>query len=81
MPDEARLREAERQFREDAAMSGLRVLLGDVALCVYRERWWLEAGAVPAEVADFRPWRGEAVLPWAGGMLDFRRRVRARAGG
>lgn len=71
MPDEARLREAERQFREGSATSGLRVLLGDVALCVYRQHWWLEAAAVPAEVADFRPWRGEATLPWAGGVLDF----------
>ncbi|MBS0354131.1 MAG: tRNA lysidine(34) synthetase TilS [Proteobacteria bacterium] len=71
MPDEARLREAERQFREDAAVSGSRILLGEVALCVYRQHWWLEAATVPAEVADFRPWRGEAALPWAGGVLDF----------
>ncbi|RTL34188.1 MAG: tRNA(Ile)-lysidine synthetase, partial [Rhodocyclaceae bacterium] len=37
MPDEARLREAERQFREDSVASGSRILLGDVALCIYRE--------------------------------------------
>lgn len=71
MPDEARLREAERQFREDSVASGSRILLGDVALCIYRERWWLEAATVPVEVVDFRPWRGEAALPWAGGVLDF----------
>lgn len=71
MPDEARMREAERQFREGGAASGSRVLLCDVALCVYRERWWIEAATVPREAADFRPWRGEAALQWAGGVLDF----------
>ena len=71
MPAEARLREAERQFREEAAASGSRILVGDVALCIYRERWWLEAAAAPVEVAECRPWRGEAALSWAGGVLEF----------
>lgn len=71
MPEEGRLREAERQFREDGAASGSRILLGAVALCVYRERWWLEAAAVPVAVSESCLWSGESSLPWAGGVLSF----------
>lgn len=71
MPDETRLREVERQFRADGAASGTRILLDGVALCVYRERWWLETALVPVEAFESRLWNGEASLPWAGGVLDF----------
>lgn len=71
MPEEDRLREALRQFRADGAAAGSRILLGDVALCVYRERWWLEAVPLSVDVPAPHPWRGEAALPWAGGVLNF----------
>ena len=64
MPDEDRLREVERQFREAAAIGG-RMAFGEAALCTYRERWWLEPRTVTVEAAP-RSWQGEASLPWGG---------------
>ncbi|MBS0346261.1 MAG: tRNA lysidine(34) synthetase TilS [Proteobacteria bacterium] len=72
MPDENRLLEVERQFRESAAASGSRIPLGKVALCVYRQYWWLEAATLPVAAVEPRSWRGEASVPWCGGVLDFR---------
>lgn len=71
MPDENRLREVERQFRESGAASGSRIPLGKVALCVYRQHWWLEAATLLVGAVESRSWRGEASVPWCGGVLDF----------
>lgn len=71
MPDEDRLVELERQFRAAAAPAGLRLPLGSVALCIYRDEWWLEAVEcrdAPAALV----WSGEATLAWAGGEVAFR---------
>ena len=71
MPDEDRLMEAERQMRLDSAAGGLRLVLGSHALCVYRERWWVEPAGLPVPEAP-RVWGGEPRLAWAGGDVTFR---------
>lgn len=70
MPDEDRLHELERQFRADAAPSGLRLPVGASALCIYRDEWWLEALA-DTPVPDAIAWAGEATLDWAGCEVRF----------
>lgn len=70
MPDEDRLRELERQFRHDEAAAGLRLPFGAVAICVYRDLWWLEplsGEKAPACVT----WNGELAMAWAGGQVSF----------
>jgi len=68
-PDEARLCEAVRQLRELAPDRPLRLNLGEVELCGYRGRFWLQPalGALPA----VRRWCGEAALAWDGGEIRF----------
>lgn len=70
MPDEDRLCETERQFRLDDAGAGLRLPFGRVALCVYRDAWWLEPLSVEG-APDCVAWRGESTLGWAGGTVAF----------
>ena len=70
MPDEDRLREVERQFRLDDAGAGLRLPFGGVALCVYRDAWWLEPLSVDV-APDCVAWNGESSLAWAGGRVAF----------
>lgn len=72
LPDEDRLREAERQFRGDGARGGLRVVLGARALCVYRDQWWLDTVASSACTPERRPLAGLDPLRWAGAELCFR---------
>lgn len=70
MPDEDRLREIERQFREAGAVEGARMPVGASAICIYRDCWWLEAVRVvpcPAPLG----WEGENPVVWADGTLSF----------
>lgn len=71
MPDESRLREAERQVRLDTASAGLRVVVGSHAVCVYRHEWWIEPAALPP-VPSLTRWDGYAPLTWGGGRLAGR---------
>ncbi|MGC3961758.1 MAG: tRNA lysidine(34) synthetase TilS [Rhodocyclaceae bacterium] len=72
MPDSARLDDALRQLRSDAAV---RLPMDAAWLCAYRDRIWLEHSVAPA-----RPvvWQGESALPWAGGWIRF---AEGQAGG
>ena len=47
-----------------------RLPLGEQALCLYRDRVWLEPWEVPAPQP--RRWQGEVELAWAGGTLRMR---------
>ncbi len=69
-PSQARLREAVRQLRTAAAEHPLHLPLGALACCVYRDRVWLARPAA-APAPEPVPWRGEALLPWAGGLVRF----------
>jgi tRNA(Ile)-lysidine synthase len=64
-----RLVEVERQLRYGAADKPLRLPLGVLACCVYRDALWLERAQPENPVA--RPWRGEARLPWGDGAVRF----------
>lgn len=64
-----RLFEVERQLRYGAADKPLRLPLGVLACCVYRDALWLERAQPESPVA--RPWRGEARLPWGDGAVRF----------
>jgi tRNA(Ile)-lysidine synthase len=70
MPDEERLREAERQMRQETAAAGWRLVLGSHALCVYRDAWWIEPAGRPV-MAVPQVWAGEPRLAWAGGAVAF----------
>ncbi|HNI48510.1 MAG TPA: tRNA lysidine(34) synthetase TilS [Zoogloea sp.] len=72
LPDEDRLREAERQFRSVGAPQGLRCRLGTQALCVYRDRWWLEGDSRDEGTPEGLALTSLAALRWAGAALDFR---------
>jgi len=62
-----RLVEALRQLHE--AEEGVRLAFDGQVLCAWRDAFWIEADAA-RHVAE-SIWRGEAVLPWAGGTLSF----------
>lgn len=66
-PSTVRLREAWRQLQH--AAPPVRVVLGELACCAYRDRIWLEldGGALPAA----QSWHGEATLAWGAGELSF----------
>jgi len=68
-PSRARLVEALRQLRE-AADAPLRLSLGPVVCCAYRDEVWLEPAHAEAP-AVARAWRGETELPWDGGSVRF----------
>lgn len=70
MPDEDRLRDLERQFRSGSAAAGLRLVIGGVALCTYRDRWWLESAEL-LRAPDRLVWQAEPQRPWAGGEVEF----------
>lgn len=70
MPDEDRLREIERQFREPGVVAGVQMPVGASAICVYRDCWWLESARIaPGPVALV--WAGERSVDWAGGAVTF----------
>jgi tRNA(Ile)-lysidine synthase len=70
-PVRARLVEAVRQLRE-AAGQPLRLPLGAVACCAYRDQIWLEPEpAHDAQPAPTMPWRGEPELRWGMGAVCF----------
>lgn len=67
-PSAQRLDEiAQRLLRETVAW---RLPLGEQALCVYRDRVWLEPSALPRPQPQ--RWQGEAELLWAGSALRMR---------
>lgn len=68
-PSQARLDEALRQLREASPDLGLRLELGSLACCAYRDEIWLEPALRPASEAQL--WRGETSLPWSQGRVDF----------
>ena len=68
-PAQARLDEALRQLRAAAPTQPLRVVLGDMALCAYRDLLWLESAA--GACFEPRDWRGNVTLPWGAGKVDF----------
>ncbi|WP_349771873.1 tRNA lysidine(34) synthetase TilS [Thauera sedimentorum] len=65
----ARLIETERQLRETAPGRPLRLPLGELACCVYRDELWLER-ALPANPVALC-WRGETRLGWGDGAVAF----------
>lgn len=70
MPEEDRLCEIERQFREAGAVEGARMPVGASAICIYRDCWWLEAVRLvpcPARLG----WDGKSPIDWAAGTLSF----------
>ena len=66
-PEADHLGEALRQLCE--AEEGVRVALGDWALCAWRSRFWIEPAALGAP--DALVWRGEPELRWGAGSLHF----------
>ena len=70
MPDEGRLREIERQFREPGVVEGGQILVGETAICVYRESWWLEAAGFACSPVS-RVWAGDRSVEWAGGAVSL----------
>lgn len=68
-PAQARLDEALRQLRVVALAHPLRVVLGDMALCAYRDLLWLES--VGGDYYEPRDWCGGATLPWGVGQVGF----------
>jgi tRNA(Ile)-lysidine synthase len=69
-PDTRWLDEALRQLGSERAEVATCVSVGRHQLHVYRGEVHVVAVSVPAPVAPFY-WRGEAMLPWAGGELRF----------
>lgn len=67
-PARARLLEVLRQLREAAPLRPLRLLLGDVACCVYRGQLWLEREGVAPQALS---WCGETRLAWGDGEVVF----------
>lgn len=67
MPVQARLDEALRQLR--AVAQPLRVVLGEMALCAYRDLLWLESAV--GGTYEPRDWRGSATLSWGAGEVRF----------
>jgi tRNA(Ile)-lysidine synthase len=96
MPDEDRLREIERQFRESCATEGTQMHVGKTAICVYRDSWWLEVASFASCPASL-VWAGDSSVDWAGGVVSLNpgmgqgiaagalrghlRELRARSGG
>ena len=70
MPDEDRLREIERQFRTDGAPRGLRLPVGEVAFCIFRESWWVEPLPLDTPPA-FSPCSGSEPVSWGRGLVSF----------
>lgn len=69
-PSRGRLEEALRQLATATDVRPLRVALGNGwACCVYRGVLWLEG--VEEVSVQAREWRGEAALPWGGGLVRF----------
>lgn len=66
VPVRARMADLLAQLRGHAAV---RLVQGAVALCAWRDRFWLE----PAVPADYLPilWRGETALRWGQGRVCF----------
>jgi tRNA(Ile)-lysidine synthase len=70
MPDEDRLREIERQFRESGAAEGTQMHVGKTAICIYRDSWWLEAASFASCPAS-QVWAGDCSVNWAGGVVSL----------
>lgn len=66
-PTTDRLTEALRQIH--VASQGLRLVFDGVALCAWRDAFWIEREIAP-DVAELA-WRGESQLAWSGGVLRF----------
>lgn len=74
LPSQKRMYEIHRQFSGDGAGRGLRVAVGELRLCRYRDRFWIEQ-AKPEHTTVDNPdatvvWQEGTALPWA---LPWRR--------
>lgn len=69
-PSRARLLEVVRQIREGDGRP-LRVALGELAVCVYREQVWLESDVATDSAPPSVRWRGGEALPWGDGRVSF----------
>lgn len=73
-PSRTRLIEAVRQIREGDGRP-LRIALGRLAVCVYRDQVWLEADVRADAPPSSVRWRDGEALAWGGGHVSFGRVV------
>ncbi|HRQ46977.1 MAG TPA: tRNA lysidine(34) synthetase TilS [Rhodocyclaceae bacterium] len=73
-PSRARLIEAVRQIREGDGRP-LRIALGKLAVCVYRDQVWLESDVQADSPPSSVRWRDGEALAWGSGRVSFDRVV------
>lgn len=76
LPSQARVLDIYRQLSGEDAGGGVRVAVGELHLCRYRDRFWIERASSEQATMDRQHaavvWQGESALPWRRGTLELR---------